>query len=272
MLIAVILYSLMGVITNLAYVVQDRGIRYALGIVYPTDLASHVLYLMAAKSYLDFKKLCWKHYVFFLVMALLMWQVANARLSTITAIILVVCLIIAKKAQNGNRFAQQTASLYWIFTPILIFVDIMATLNYDPMNQLFIKANSIFSNRLALSSEALQKYGVNLWGNHVIEHGWGGAKGLKMADSNALKYFYIDSSYIRLLIIYGVVALILITVIMMCISLRASVEHDYALVTVMLVVTLSCLVEQHLLDISFNPFLLAAFTITWPRKKESLNA
>ncbi|MEE6664495.1 polymerase [Limosilactobacillus fermentum] len=272
MLIAVILYSLMGVITNLAYVVQDRGIRYALGIVYPTDLASHVLYLMAAKSYLDFKKLCWKHYVFFLVMALLMWQVANARLSTITAIILVVCLIIAKKAQNGNRFAQQTASLYWIFTPILIFVDIMATLNYDPMNQLFIKANSIFSNRLALSSEALQKYGVNLWGNHVIEHGWGGAKGLKMADINALKYFYIDSSYIRLLIIYGVVALILITVIMMCISLRATVEHDYALVTVMLVVTLSCLVEQHLLDISFNPFLLAAFTITWPRKKESLNA
>ena len=118
---------------------------------------------------------------------------------------------------------------------------------------------------------AIKKYGTNLWGNHVIEHGWGGAKGLKMASVDSARYFYIDSSYVRLLVIYGLVVLVMIVAFMMYISIRATVEKDYALVVAMLVVTISCLVEQHLLDISFNPFLLATFAMTWSKKKENPN-
>ena len=271
MLVAVVLYSLIGVISNLSYVVPNRGTRYALGIVYPTDLVSHVLYLMIAKSYLDFDKIRWPYYVVFIVLAYLMKQVADARLSTIAAIVLVIALIVAKQAQNKKRWAIKIVSLFWTATPILVFIDLVAVLNYDPWNQLFIRANNLFSNRLALSSMAIKKYGTNLWGNHVIEHGWGGAKGLKMASVDSARYFYIDSSYVRLLVIYGLVVLVMIVAFMMYISIRATVEKDYALVVAMLVVTISCLVEQHLLDISFNPFLLATFAMTWSKKKENPN-
>lgn len=271
MLVAVVLYSLIGVISNLSYVVPNRGTRYALGIVYPTDLASHVLYLMIAKSYLDFDKIRWPYYVVFIVLAYLMKQVADARLSTIAAIVLVIALIVAKQAQNKKRWAIKIVSLFWTATPILVFIDLVAVLNYDPWNQLFIRANNLFSNRFALSSMAIKKYGTNLWGNHVIEHGWGGAKGLKMASVDSARYFYIDSSYVRLLVIYGLVVLVMIVAFMMYISIRATVEKDYALVVAMLVVTISCLVEQHLLDISFNPFLLATFAMTWSKKKENPN-
>ena len=58
--------------------------------------------------------------------------------------------------------------------------------------------------------------------------------------------------------IYGIIVTIIIIAVMVIVSLKGIFNYDYALTAIILVVTLSCFVEQHLLELSYNPFLLAA--------------
>lgn len=95
MMLGVILYSLLGIITNLAYFTPGRPIRYALGMLYPTDMASHILFLILAKCYLVFPNIKWYHYSIFLLLALFMKVVADARLSAYTTVLLVIIMFIA---------------------------------------------------------------------------------------------------------------------------------------------------------------------------------
>lgn len=260
MMTLVIIYSLFGIITNLAYLAPGRPTRYALGMVYPTDMASHILFLILAKCYLTFPELKWYHYGLFLVLAILMKEIADARLSSYTTIILIVVMIIAQGAQKGNRVARYIASLFWTIIPILAYIAIITVINFDINNQMMKKANDLLSGRLLLSWQALQKYGIGWFGKPVIEHGSGGAKGLH-EFFNSANYFYIDSSFIRLLIIYGVVMLFIIVGIMIYISIRSTFKNSYIIPAIMVIVAMSCLVEQHLLDLSFNPFLLSLLAI-----------
>ena len=64
----------------------------------------------------------------------------------------------------------------------------------------------------------------------------------------------------RLLMIYGLLMLLIVIGIIMTISIKATLNKNFVLPTVMLIVVISCMVEQHLLELSYNPFLLALLT------------
>lgn len=270
MMLGVILYSLLGIITNLAYFTPGRPIRYALGMLYPTDMASHILFLILAKCYLVFPNIKWYHYSIFLLLALFMKVVADARLSAYTTVLLVIIMFIAERAQKGNKLCKILASFYWTATPLLAFIATVTALNFDMNNHIMRKVNDLLSGRLLLSYQAFQRYGISLFGEPVIEHGSGGIKGMKMFF-NQSRYFYIDSSFIRLFIIYGILMFLIFLAFMMIIAIRSTYHHSYILPAIMFVVAISCLLEQHLLDLSFNPFLLsllATNTYKWREKNE----
>ena len=48
-----------------------------------------------------------------------------------------------------------------------------------------------------------------------------------------------------------------VLIVMTVISLHSIRVQNYLLAAIMLMVAVSCVIEQHLLDISFNPFLIA---------------
>ena len=68
----------------------------------------------------------------------------------------------------------------------------------------------------------------------------------------------------RLLMIYGLLMLLIVIGIIMTISIKATLNKNFVLPTVMLIVVISCMVEQHLLELSYNPFLLALLTSCKP--------
>ena len=61
--------NLNGVIENLKYVTDDRGVRQAFGCVYTTDFASHIFYIALVIFYLKGNRLRWFHYVALIVVA-----------------------------------------------------------------------------------------------------------------------------------------------------------------------------------------------------------
>lgn len=258
LLLSVVCFSLLGIIKDLIFVVQGRAVRYSLGIVYPTDLAAHVLYLILAHAYLNYRSLDWRYYGFYIFIAFILKEITDARLSVLCIVLTVPILMIARAAEgNYHSITHFLLCSYWSLIPIMAFTSFAGTFFFDNTNHLYYKIDHTLSGRLSYGSMAIHQYPVTLFGQKVVENGLGGSKGLAVFHNANIGYFYIDSSYLRLVMIYGIIATIVVLAIMVTTSLKGIFAHDYALTAIILVVTLSCFVEQHLLELSYNPFLLA---------------
>lgn len=260
LLVVVIACSLLGVINNLSFVAQGRGTRYALGVIYPTDFAARILYLMLADAYLNFRNLNTTRYLVYALIALACKQVTDARLNFYCMLLLIIVSAIAQVAEQNYQLQQHdwTNSIvytYWTFTPILSAIAIFGTYFYDPTNNIYSKIDGMLSGRLTFGSMALQRYSVNLFGTKIKEHGYG--NNMKLFHQGINSYFFIDSSYMRLLIIFGLIALVVFIGISMFISIKNTLYGYYALPTILLIVAFSSVVEQHFMELTYNPFLLA---------------
>src|SRR5699024_1674078 len=88
LIIAVMIFSLLGFIDNLTYY-RNSIARHSFGIDYPTDFAAYVFSAILAYCYVYFKKLNYLHYILIIIIALLVNYFTNARLDTIVITLVV---------------------------------------------------------------------------------------------------------------------------------------------------------------------------------------
>jgi hypothetical protein len=250
--------SLMGLTNNLVFYRGENTIRRSFGINYPTDFAAHVLYLVIAYCYLYFEKLSWKSYAVFILLAIFLIKFCDARLSAYALIILIPIMALGLRANRGYVFSKKIARFYWTLPSLTAYVVLFITWIYSPDNKIIEKINRLLSGRINLGHRAFENYGVKLFGQHISENGYG-AKAGKQVVVEMGKYFYIDSAFIRLLVIYGIIMTVLVIIAMTVISWRSIKAKNYALASVLVVITISAVVEQRLLDFGYNPFLIALF-------------
>ncbi|BAP85224.1 hypothetical protein LOOC260_106680 [Paucilactobacillus hokkaidonensis JCM 18461] len=257
MLALTVILSEVNIIKNLSYL-RAAHIRYAFGIVYPTDFASHVFYLMLAYCYLCFHSLNYKYYWGLVIVAGLIYYFADARLDTILILAIIPVMIIAKKKQYDNFDSSGLLNYSWMATGVLAYLAIVAAIFYDSTGPLS-PINRLLSSRIALSHSGFTKYGVSIIGQKVKEYGWGGAQGFKNFNVGGQlhQYFMLDSSFVRLLLIYGIVAFLITIVAISYTTLKATQIDNFALVAILLLVALSCLIDQHMLELAYNPFYIA---------------
>ncbi|HJF47533.1 MAG TPA: polymerase [Limosilactobacillus oris] len=267
MILLISLYAVAGVIKNLAY--SRQGIyRFSLGVDYPTDYAAYIFYLLLAYTYLNYRRLKTAHYIVFIAISISLYFITNARLDVISILLIIPVVLISKRAENkANRISRIVASNYWSLSVILPYVYFLFTYYFNEASKWFVKLNTLLSGRLAYGHKALEIYPIKLISQHVKEQGWGGIAGAAVFHGDQSKYFFIDSSYIRLLVIYGLVLTAFFVIVSVTISLRETIKHSYLLPSIILLMTVSCLIDQHLMEITFNPFLLAFLANTTSETK-----
>lgn len=259
--ISIIVFAISGIIQDYIYHPVGRPMRMSLGINYPTDLSAHVLFLLLSHCYLHFNQLNLKYYVSYLLIAILMLIITNGRLSFICECLMILSCFLAKLAERGLLAAKLLTVCYWAASPILAVIIALLSYLFQPKIHIFAVINKALSGRLALGHQALDK-GITMFGQQIHENGLGGSKGMAIFLGHShQQYFYIDSSYLRLFIIYGFVVGLIFMLMLMFIGLRATSNLDYPMMVAILVIGVSCCVEQHLLDVSFNPFLLSLVAI-----------
>lgn len=257
LIVSIIMFSIMGIIRNYVYRPIGRPVRFSLGISYPTDLSSHVLFILLAHCYIHYSRLNYKYYFGYFVVAVCLLVITNGRLSFLCELLMILSCWLAKLAEGGLISAQLITTCYWFATPILALTAILLSYIYSPNVHWLNSFNNMLSGRLSLGHQAIRK-GFTLWGRHIHENGLGGSKGMQIFLGHVHQnYFYIDSSYLRLFVIYGIVIACVVISFMMIIGVRATVRINYPMMIAMLIVSFTCFAEQHLLEISFNPFLIA---------------
>ena len=269
LLLAFVVISAMGgLIRKLVYRRDMTNIvRQSFGIAYPTDFAAHVLYLILAYAYLKFGKIKWYDYAVFLATAVFLVKFSDARLSAYAIILSIPVLWIGQRAQTDHLLSRFIASFYWTVPILSAYLVIIASYFFTPSNKILTKVNNASSGRLFLGHKAISEYGFSMFGKQIIEHGWGGANGLKMSQNAPANYFFVDSSFLRMTILYGIIMAIIILLAMTKISWESFQKRSFALASIIVIVSVSAMVEQRLLDLAYDPFLIALLANVYTQHK-----
>ena len=124
---------------------------------------------------------------------------------------------------------------------------------YNPDKVFWIRLDAALSERLKNSSRGIQEYGYKLFGQQIQEAGWG------RSVAERTDYFFLDDSYIRIALEYGLIIFIVILCLYVFLSRKALKEGRVIMVIAIFMVAVHCFMEQHLLEVAYNPFFLLLF-------------
>lgn len=250
LLIITILSSLVGIIPNLVYQQDDR-IRNSFGAIYPTDFAAHVFYLVLSYCYIKGKNLRLFDYTLFLILAILLLYFCDARLDSISIILTVLAMLLL--SFKKNRPIRRIINFLLSYSvPICATFFIILTIIYSPNNENLIKLNSLLSNRLSLGKYGIEEYGFSLFGKYIEMSGWGGLNGFNKKIST---YFFIDSSFLKITLTYGIIFTLFICVMYVSFCKDRIKNNDILLPTLIALASLNSMIAHHFIDLAYNPFL-----------------
>lgn len=257
--------SLLDVIENLQYEQGDRGIRNSFGIIYSTDFAAHIFFLMLVFWYLNRHRLKQYYYIISAVIASLVYIFCNARLDVACMFFLIAgyfLLQCAEKRREYRKYQLKTRyrkparwiEKYGIYSmPIAALVISALTLLYDPQNVVMQQLDDWLSLRLTMGKRGMSEYGIKMFGQYITMVGNGGSTKMPTVE----QYFFIDCSYLYILLRCGLIffAFMVGIYVICCRKYR----KDYYFILTIALVSLNCMISHHILELAFNPFALALF-------------
>lgn len=254
--IAAVISSKIGLIENYIYY---RGTiqRQSFGIIYPTDFAAHIFYLILAYCFLINRRLKIIEVVVFSFIAFLVNKYCDAHLD-VALIILTIFFFYIIMANHCQKVMRNFVKIVSIVLPSFLFgLSVLLCYFYRPMG--FIgELDRLLSGRLALGNQALFRYPIKLFGQYFETRGFGGENGNSLAYAiDRSLYFYIDSSYIFMLLRYG----ILFTFIILLLFAIKNYKTESIVYRLIIILVLgSAFVDQTLLNPAYNIFIFSFFS------------
>lgn len=273
-LAAAMICSQAGIIENLVYPSVRGGVRQCFGTIYPTDFAAHVFYMAMAALCMNNRRIHIADIVIVGALGVFVYKACSAFTGTMTlglaAIGMIVVMIVQRRLEQKEKLEGTDAPLEWwngllrflTLAPVFFAALFIGMVHlYRPESAFWAKLDQILSLRLSVSAEGTANYAYRLFGQHVEEFGNG--RSIETREH----YFFLDDSYLRMALIYGIVILIVVLLMMIIIANRAVRYQRCMLYLAMLLIALHCFMEQHLLEMAFNPFILGMFAdMNWERK------
>lgn len=259
LLVVTIIGAMTGLAENLVYYQGEGGerVRMALGICYPTDLAAYVAFLMFAyvcvrDEYITYLEIC--------VMAALagaVYYITDARTDFIVMEMTAFATLFIKKISQKHKYILENKIIkimYYIIPVMVCTISWGITAIFTYENAFLTKLNDGFiSNRLSMGKQAIDDYGITLFGKYVIEMGYGGS-----TDVNK-PYFFIDSSYISIGIKYGIIMLILFMIFTLYSIKKVMKKQKYLWIIMLMMVSLQSFMEHHMIQYWYNVYILLIF-------------
>jgi len=253
-----IICSLTGVVENLQYTYEvGRGVRNSFGIVYPTDFASHVLFIMLSFMIAYEERLNIFHSVLGIAIAAVVYFFCNTRVDCVCMVLVCVGIPVIKILKKKNVPALLKKICAQICTwsmPIAAAVMIFLTAVYTSSSPLLSRLNQLINNRLSLGREGFDRYPITLFGQSVEMVGAGGS------TTPRDNYFFLDCSYMYCLLKFGIIMTLLIIAAYVFIGIRY--KHSGLILWVIAITALNCMIAHHLPDVAYIFFTAAVFAKT----------
>ncbi len=260
-----------GRIENLIYYRQDGKARIAFGFIYPTDFTAHIFYLAAVYAWLRERRITYGEIGGIALLAGFCYHYCDARLNTSCLLILAAGLLYVKIRRSLARKSGQEYGMHRVLrgflclsAPLCAAGILLLTQLYGRGNGLALWVDQMLSNRLGMSWQAFQQFPITRFGQSITMWGLGGT------TEFPANYFFLDSSYVNILFTMGWMVLAAVLILLVGGAVRESRLRRWEHLGILAVAALQCMVEHHLIQISYHPFLLLLFAAaaeTAPRWK-----
>ncbi|MBE5845173.1 MAG: hypothetical protein E7302_13535 [Butyrivibrio sp.] len=297
-IIAAAFMAFSGVIANYTYIsFRDYGyrVRGSLGTVFATDSATWILFAIGY-IWAVWRKITDEAMILIVMAAMaLFYFYHNGQTAVLCAGIMLIFIIfdmfmekksntseqIIDKANNNNlntdsnnkskrnffKGIREKGSqkrdiwntiVFWLITvaiPMGTAMLVGFAYLYGKGSALARKVDGIIDLRISESYTGISSYGIKLLGTYFKMYGFGGG-----SVDNAYKYFYLDSSYINILVRYGIIIFVIYAALWILSARKALKAGDRRLLLLMLLITAQSIEEHHFADVRYNPLFILALT------------
>lgn len=256
---AALVGSFTGVIADLVY--RDWYFyKHSFGICYPTDFAAHLVYGTLVLWVL-FRKIPSIVYVAIMAgLTVLQLMFCGTQCSEIVMSLSMISAIYVAASgwvmQRNGVFGKVIRGIDWIvcMAPVMCAVVIVVlSMRYDPNVLSMEWLNQALSGRLRLAQDAFRQYGMSLFGTAFEMIGNGGDTVYRAG------YNFVDSSFCLILVRYGILVFLAILIMAVVTGVRANKNGNRRVVIALALIAVHSMIEHHLIELAYNPFLLLAF-------------
>lgn len=240
---------------------------HGLGIVYSTDYAAHWLYILIAWQ------LLWRrrHGIIYVLQGCIIYYVYHLSHSStflICSVLLwVLCYMVdyLPRGRVTHILGKTRATAGLILYPLVTVASYAVVLIVGPYSHELMGVTSAslftFIERIRLSYEGFQRYPIRLFSQSVHERGSAG-----QVDFTT-EYFFLDNSYVRMLIIYGICFLLIMLFVHMYCMKRCTIENNNILWCALIVIAIDAISEHHISNYAYNIIPVLAFAVWDLRSK-----
>lgn len=225
--------------------------RNSFGYAWPTDLASHIFFILLTFWILRKGRLSVIHLLSYLCVIYWLLIYTNARLGCGCILLL---LLFSVYIHFQSRIPSLLNALFGTWTvlwiPLLLLGSLWIAMYYDPSDIVWVGIDMLLSGRLEIGQDMLLYHGITFFGQIVEMNG---------GDVMAGEYSYIDSSFLQSIIIYGIVFSVILLIAYVSVSYKAYKRKDFVFLCAVFISGISGFVAQHFLQIFMNPLLIALF-------------
>jgi hypothetical protein len=251
-LVVTVLAAKLGLIMGLTIGRSDSPvIRYALGTVYATDLAARTFYLQLMYVLWRKFKLTVPEYIAGFAFTIMIYIITDTRVDFALMIATLLLSLGYKYVINVLEFLK--FRILTLIGLVAIFGMIGLTYIYTSKIGILRILDKILSTRLQNGHGAFTDYNVTLFGQIIPQHGNGGLQ------THPFHYFFIDCTFVRILMMNGLIVFILL-IGALCYMLNRFMENKaYTLIVAMILIVISSLIDHHMPELAFNVVFLAMF-------------
>lgn len=241
--------SLSGVIPNEVWMAGDRE-RYSLGYTFCT-YGSHIS-LFLTLIYMSLRKRIHLEEAVLLLLWNYVWYgVTDTRTDILLCTPAVILCYLFGRHKMPFYNQRIGDALYMLAAPVLGLGAIAAQALYNPNHFRWSAIDNMLSGRLGYGHDAIAEYDLKLWGQYIK---WVGAGGQRLHPDWI--YNYVDCSYLKYLLQYGIVFLLLLFTGMSLLGKRTFGSDNNGIKVAFIIWVLYGVIDAELFELNFQPFML----------------
>lgn len=239
----VIILSKLGLIANnIRY--RDMHIRDGLGFAWSTWPVHGFLYIVSFYTILRNKRITLLEIIGLECINILLYFYTNTRSPFILITLYLLFLILNKHLSNNivkNTFFKL---MYVVSAPVVTFIMYWLSINY----QKYASLDSALSGRILLGYNAINQYGIHLFGRKILFNtSW---------DIIGMKYLFVDSSFLQYLLRFGIISLFIFLIVTMSFQKRLLRTENTILIMSFLLVLVNGILDPEYIEPFYNVFLV----------------
>ena len=190
--------------------------------------------------------------LFIILPALILYLLTNTRLEFgLTVLVTVWFFIYQRWPREAHKKAVRIIALASV--PFALIFSLFSVQFYNPDNSIWAIMNRFSSDRLALSSEMFNEYGISLFGKDIE---WVGLSQIYEGNGDIQDFNAVDNLYLRLLIENGLLVLLVFAFGQYMLAREAIKRDDYYLQFIAIMFVCYSMLNPNTYELFRDPFLL----------------